>query len=1021
MNLQTLKYGHRWYYTTTKGSFPMKEARQYGLSIGNSVFVALQVHNKRMFSSFRTLHAFWMYYMAYPDNERCFYFVNYSHEDSGYVCPLYMDIEWKTCNHGGDPRPLERLRHIVDMVKDVTQSKVRIFSNSRQKNDFYYHSYHLVWGDATFESQLHIRAFMNDVIMPRVVQCDELFYFHGGCRKSIIDMKVYSKCQSMRVPGSHKFGDDPINLPPNNDGDIYKYMITGRIDFAPKIKHDIDPPKSIITRPTDMTPDPIMLSKVKGLVSDHGDPTSVIVHHGHRFFIGLPHNEGRTCLIDHHTCKQQFHVNVDSHGRVWYHCFASCERHGRSDGRFLGYINDEVEVSWDDVGRFTGTRVEPDRWGGKVHVNDITTHSGYVSPIVHSFGKKCTVVIAGVGEGKTTAAKKVTDTYGPDSRILFVTTRISHSYSLLQQFGDFAHYKEDAKFYNSNRVIIQYESLHRLVGCRRFDLIIIDEVRSVLQTALQRVTNGNNIGVNIKILRALMDEAGWTLCMGADVECDGMVPGFLLSVYRPSEIEVSRYKNFKIRRHLHFLRDRNTFLSNVSRHLGNGKRCAILCRTKRRVGDLVEYFSAKYKDKKIRSITSDTDSDDVKLVMSDVNSWLADVDLFLYTSKVSVGVDITLDWDNCFLDVTGGNGCDARGMTQMIGRFRSLVDRNIDVLVSPSPKFEGDHEDSYIAHALSSVQARKRMASTDVVDIFRFDPSFEDGIIVLSPSWFTQMYVHDIAERQTPFLCSLLRLSCRKRWECTLVPCDEPSTVNDEFKRAMDTSKKVIDAKLRDVYNKTSKGDIDAIISVGTDLCKKGVITNNEQLELQTALVLRHWKDAIPDFDGFKVAMKNVQKLKRRYRFENMDNNQNVRLDLNSTKKRMWTDVYSNFNTIAFDAVRTLLDTIGLKDLRDSSEIPVQQLNMCAPSIDKLFTTIKTAMDLRSQVRTPQSQVAACLRELFAVTFSSRQVRLNGNRVRRYYIKQNAINEQLISTTNFGYAFGDDIPYAHIPRERVLR
>jgi len=96
------------------------------------------------------------------------------------------------------------------------------------------------------------------------------------------------------------------------------------------------------------------------------------------------------------------------------------------------------------------------------------------------FDKKCLAVSAGMCLGKTLQSVNYIKKHN-FKRIAFVSTRIALSRSQEQVLSGlgFVHYA-DGDIKTSDRIIIQYESLHRLVDAELFDLIVLDEIRSIL-------------------------------------------------------------------------------------------------------------------------------------------------------------------------------------------------------------------------------------------------------------------------------------------------------------------------------------------------------------------------------------------------------------------------------------------------------------------------------------------------------------------------------------------------------------
>lgn len=78
---------------------------------------------------------------------------------------------------------------------------------------------------------------------------------------------------------------------------------------------------------------------------------------------------------------------------------------------------------------------------------------------------------------------------------------------------------------DSDRLIIEYESLHRTD--RLYDIIIIDEVRSVLTSATTYATNRSSLARSMKRLKMNMAHAKKVILSDADSDLDGAVQYFI--------------------------------------------------------------------------------------------------------------------------------------------------------------------------------------------------------------------------------------------------------------------------------------------------------------------------------------------------------------------------------------------------------------------------------------------------------------------------------------------------------------
>jgi hypothetical protein len=88
-----------------------------------------------------------------------------------------------------------------------------------------------------------------------------------------------------------------------------------------------------------------------------------------------------------------------------------------------------------------------------------------------------------MGSGKTTAMKTCLDKYKPES-VLFISSRIIYSYNMSSEFKDYEiyNYKTISDLNSVEKLFCSLESIHRINEDNCYDLIILDEIETILNT-----------------------------------------------------------------------------------------------------------------------------------------------------------------------------------------------------------------------------------------------------------------------------------------------------------------------------------------------------------------------------------------------------------------------------------------------------------------------------------------------------------------------------------------------------------
>lgn len=422
--------------------------------------------------------------------------------------------------------------------------------------------------------------------------------------------------------------------------------------------------------------------------------------------------------------------------------------------------------------------------------------------------RKVTVLAAEMGMGKTTATldfvKREADRFELETkrpyRILIVGCRRSMGLSSTklyrEKLSDVTHYKEfkhDQTKIFSDRIMCQFESLHKLKDAERFDLVILDEIREVAACYTSKNTNKRNLRKNISIIDFLLKESDRVICTDADAHTDGKVAHWMQSLFEPEEVSVHSYLCKKMNRHLKMTYDANEFETLLKESMAKGT-TALPCQSR----DKLYYWMMKMglqsepgdealsklpvPTDEIKWITKDT-ADSVKLLLSNIDDIVRGTKLIAFTSVITVGSDCQVPVNKIFVDATAkrGFGACARNLMQMIGRFRVCAE--VDVIVLINDEEEISDTPNAFAEAMQEMKA-KRLACEDAADIYDYVPYFDRGCLDMAPSYVSEMFVYAAAERKRCTAFELERQALRKGWKVTR-PCIKPAKETDEESKAL--------------------------------------------------------------------------------------------------------------------------------------------------------------------------------------------------------------------------------------------
>lgn len=346
--------------------------------------------------------------------------------------------------------------------------------------------------------------------------------------------------------------------------------------------------------------------------------------------------------------------------------------------------------------------------------NDRYINYNFIYP--HYEQNKSIAILSPYGTGKTqflsTLFNQITTTQNPS--ILFITPRVSLSYTLLKSFPQFNHYQQISNplLKASNKLIIQLDSIYKLEQkydedlfqqnrdyiniylpappvsldinnipkhIITYDIIALDEIESLLYHLSFDKLNSQHI---FNILVKLCINAKKIIAMDGDYS--DRAHFFLSKISEMSStpkpiVLQNEYKTDP--KHFIFTNDQPRFYKDLDDALKLKKKIVLICLTLETSEHFKQLYQSTYKVIIHNSIQND------KTGLTNINDYWK-CDLLIYTSTIESGCDFTQEWfDKCFI-VLSDKGTTQRALMQMCNRIRNFKDTNILVYNNNVPFYE---------------------------------------------------------------------------------------------------------------------------------------------------------------------------------------------------------------------------------------------------------------------------------------------------------------------------------------------
>ena len=261
----------------------------------------------------------------------------------------------------------------------------------------------------------------------------------------------------------------------------------------------------------------------------------------------------------------------------------------------------------------------------------------------------CVMIDGGCGLGKSTRIRELLELYvkeSPDTRILMLSVRVIHALNIRAEF-DTGVLKpvcyldgDRGDFLNNNFVVLSWEQANMLqYSPKPFDIVILDEVRTGLDKVKYRSTLKS-----MDCLKAIWDVASHAqklIVADADCRFDNVVPFWLDTLSIKHTVWHVPYRRLKRTLRVEFYGkiDREEHIMaafrDAIRELADGEKLLVVTATRKAAMAYARYCS----ERSIKYVKYDGKSGTNKLDFQDPDAAWNDVQVVIYNTCVTVGID----------------------------------------------------------------------------------------------------------------------------------------------------------------------------------------------------------------------------------------------------------------------------------------------------------------------------------------------------------------------------------------------
>lgn len=340
--------------------------------------------------------------------------------------------------------------------------------------------------------------------------------------------------------------------------------------------------------------------------------------------------------------------------------------------------------------------------------------------------KKVLIINSNVKTSKTKMLNKHLDDYKTlYTHCVFVSFRILFSVELNSKFSEFISYQnvKDKKISLAKykKIIIQLDSLYKLSIDAPIDLLILDEIESILSHFSS--PHIKNIKLIWELFEFILRYSKKVICMDANISDRSME--LIRSVYGDENIRYINNTYSSIKCDSYYITFKyKVFISILGKYLSENKKIIIPTNSLKYAKVLNNFISSNYADKKIAIYTSETCDLKKRDDLSDINNSWTEYDVVIYTPCITAGVSFENKYFDYLFGFFTNTSCDIYTIYQMLFRVRNLNENKMYIMFSIYTQ-----QDTVSTSKIDLVEELKYTFKHLHSEVFDYKIEFKDGAI----------------------------------------------------------------------------------------------------------------------------------------------------------------------------------------------------------------------------------------------------------------------------------------------------